>query len=70
MSLKETRTGITKNVHFDPLFMRLVYKEPPVCGAGIIQEFSFAACTGSPAHLDAFGHAHTIHLSFSMRAAC
>ena len=64
--LKLAGTGITKNVHFDPLFMRLVHIKPAVGCAGIIEKLPLAACTGCPAHFDSFRSAHCINLPSAM----
>lgn len=68
--LKQTRTGITKDVHLEPGFTRAVNKQPPVGFAGIKEKFPFAAFAGDLVRFDSFGSAHRIGLSSAMSFVC
>jgi len=67
---KQTRTGVTKNVHLEPGFVRLFDKQPAVGFAGIKEKFPVAAFAASLACFYSFRSAHRIHLSWAMSLVC
>lgn len=69
-SLKQTRTGIAKDVHLEPGFARVVNKQPSVGFAGIKEKLPFAAFAGDLAGFDSFGSAHSIQLSSTRCSVC
>lgn len=66
ISSKQASAGITKNVHLEPRFVRVINISPPVCFAGIEEKLPLTTFTGSLVRFDSFRNAHTIQLSSSM----